>query len=152
MALDFHQYPYVHRVPERDDLDPPYAPPLQRQDHWEPDIPMMSVSELKTRLSTALNRTNTTLIPNEHRALREALDKLVKEMSEGLVLIIDDYPVPPILSHVEAIPLGANRGIRGNGGSRTRSYRKKRGGSRNKRSLRKRTLRKLRRRKKTHRK
>jgi hypothetical protein len=88
------------------------------------------------------------------------LDKLVNEMSEGQVFINDDYPVPPILSQIEAIPFEENRGIRGNGGSRKRSYRKrsyrkrsyrkKRGGSRRacmrssfkKRSLRKRTLKK----------
>jgi hypothetical protein len=64
-----------------------------------------------------------------------AFDKLVNEMSEGLVLIDDMYEIPLILSQVEAIPLYAKRGIRGNGGSRkrsgihTRSYRM-RGGSR----------------------
>jgi hypothetical protein len=136
--LDFHQHDQ-HDQEEQDfqdfdDLPPPFAP-LQRQDHWEPEIPMMRVSELKERLSAALSRTNTPLASNEKRALREVLDKLVKEMSEGQVLINDDYPVPPILSQVEAIPFEENRGIRGNGGSRKRSYRKrsyrkKRGGSR----------------------
>ena len=131
--LDFHQHD--QDIQDHQDLDdlpdlPPFAP-LQRQDHWEPDIPMMRVSELKERLSAALSRTNTPLASNETRALREALDTLVKEISEGQVLINDDYPVPPILLQIEAIPFGANRGIRGNGGSRTRSMRnKKRGGSR----------------------
>jgi hypothetical protein len=128
--LDFHQHDQEGQdFQDFDDLPPPFAPPLQRQGHWEPEIPMMRVSELKERLSAALNRTNTPLASNETRALREALDKLVNEMSEGQVFINDDYPVPPILSRIEAIPFGENRGIRGNGGSR--SYRKKkRGGSR----------------------
>ena len=153
MALDFHQYPDVQEddnLPDLPDLPPPNAPLLQREGYRVPRIP---VSELKTRLSAALSRTNTPLNSNEQRALRVAFDKLVNEMSEGLVLIDDMYEIPLILSQVEAIPLYAKRGIRGNGGSRkrsgirTRSYRM-RGGSRRarmrssfkKRSLRKRTL------------
>jgi hypothetical protein len=85
--LDFHQHDQHDQegqdFQDFDDLPPPFAPPLQRQDHWEPEIPMMRVSELKERLSAALNRTNTPLASNETRALREVLDKLVKEMSEG---------------------------------------------------------------------
>jgi len=126
--LDFHQHD--QDIQDHQDLDdlpdlPPFAP-LQRQDHWEPDIPMMRVSELKERLSAALSRTNTPLASNETRALREVLDKLVKEMSEGQVFINDDYPVPPILLQIEAIPFEENRGIRGNGGSRKRSSIRKR--------------------------
>jgi hypothetical protein len=139
--LDFHQHDQEGQdFQDFDDL-PPFAPPLQRQDHWEPEIPMMRVSELKERLSAALNRTNTPLASNETRALREVLDKLVNEMSEGQVLINDDYPVPPILLQIEAIPFEENRGIRGNGGSRKRSYRKR---SYRKRSYRKRSYRKKR--------
>jgi hypothetical protein len=170
--LDFHQYDQDHQdhqdhqdLPDLPDL-PPFAP-LQRQDHWEPEIPMMRVSELKERLSAALNRTNTPLTFSEREDLRAALDGL----TEAHVRMNDDYPVPPILSRIEAIPFEENRGIRGNGGSRKRSYRKrsyrkrssickrsyrkrsyrkKRGGSRRacmrssfkKRSLRKRTLKK----------
>lgn len=132
MALDFHHYPDVQDnqdiqgVQYIDDIPPPYAPPLQRAEHWEPDeVPRAPVSELKTRLSAALSRRNTPLTSNEQMALREALDKLVKEMSEGRVLIDDLYDIPLILSQVEAIAIGENRGIRGNGGSRKRSYRKK---------------------------
>jgi hypothetical protein len=162
MALDFRQYnPDIHGVPDLPglpDLPPPNAPLLQREGYRVPRIP---VSELKTRLSAALSRTNTPLNSNEQRALRVALDKLVNEMSEGLVLIDDMYEIPLILSQVEAIPLYAKRGIRGNGGSRKRSgihtssYRM-RGGSRkrslSKRSGHKRTLRKTLRMRKTHRK
>ena len=131
MALDFHHYPAVQDNQDNqdiqgvqyiDDLPPPYAPPLRREGY---QVPMAPVSELKTRLSAALNRTNTPLTSNEQRALREALDKLVKEMSEGRILIDDLYDIPLILSQVEAIPIDENRGIRGNGGSRKRSYRKK---------------------------
>lgn len=107
---------------------------------------MAPVSELKTRLSAALNRTNTPLTSNEQRALRVALDKLVKEMSEGWVLIDDMYDIPLILSQVESIPFGAKRGIRGNGGSRRcrntkRTLRKKKRTLRNKkRTLKKRSF------------
>jgi hypothetical protein len=68
------------------------------------------------------------------------LDKLVKEMSEGQVFINDDYPVPPILLQIEAIPLYANRGIRGNGGSRR--YRNKRTLRKKKSSMSKRSFKK----------
>ena len=125
MDLDFHQHDQeVQDLPDLPDLPPPFAPPLQRQDHWEPDIPMMRVSELKPRLSAALHRTNTPLTFSEREDLRAALDGL----SEAHVRMNDDYPVPPILSRIEAIPFGENRGFIGNGGSRKRN--KKRGGSR----------------------
>ena len=141
MALDFHYHPDVQDVqdiPDVEDLPdlPPFAPQLRREEHWEPEIPRMRVSELKQRLTAALSRTNTPLTSNEQRALREALDKLVKEMSEGWVLIDDMYEIPLILSQVEAITLGAKRGIRGNGGSR-RCRNKKRTLRKKKRTLRK---------------
>jgi hypothetical protein len=142
MALDFHYHPDVQDNQDNqdiqgvqyiDDIPPPYAPPLRREGY---QVPMAPVSELKTRLSAALSRTNTPLTSNEQRALREALDKLVKEMSEGWVLIDDMYEIPLILSQVEAIPPGAKRGIRGNGGSR-RCRNKKRTLRKKKRTLRK---------------
>ena len=153
MALDFHYYPDVQDNQDNQDvqyIEPPYAPPLQRAERWEHDeVPMAPVSELKARLSAALSRTNTPLTLDEESAIREELVELSKEH----VLMDDMYEIPLILSQIEGIPIGKNRGIRGNGGSRTRSYRnKKRGGSRMKRSYRnkKRTLRI--RKKRTHRK
>jgi len=123
----------IHGAP---DLPPLYElPPLQREGYQVPRAP---VSEVKTRLSDALNRTNTPLTSNEQRALRVTLDKLVKEMSEGRVLIDDRYEIPLILSQVEAIPLYAKRGIRGNGGSRCRNkkctHRKRSGSCKRKRN------------------
>lgn len=136
--LDFHQHDQEGQdFQDFDDLPPPFAPPIQRQDHWEPDIHMMRVSELKPRLSAALSRTNTPLTFSEREDLRAALDGL----SEAHVRMNDDYPVPPILSRIEAIPFGENRGFIGNGGSR--SYRKRT--HRNKRSEKKRSY------KRTHR-
>ena len=125
MALDFHHYPDNQDIQDVEDLPdlPPFAPQLRREEHWEPLPDMRPAREVKERLSAALNRTNTPLTSNEQRALREALDKLVKEMSEGRILIDDLYDIPLILSQVEAIPIDENRGIRGNGGSRR--YRKK---------------------------
>jgi hypothetical protein len=155
MALDFHYYPDVQDNQDNQDnqdiqdvqyIEPPYAPPLRM---GNPYVPMAPVSELKARLSAALSRTNTPLTLDEKSALREALVELSKEH----VLMDDMYEIPLILSQIEGIPIGKNRGIIGNGGSRTRSYRnKKRGGSRMKRSYRnkKRTLRI--RKKRTHRK
>ena len=138
--LDFHHQD-VQDFPDLPDL-PPFAPQLRREGHWEPEIPMMRVSELKSRLSAALNRTNTPLTFSEREDIRAALDGL----SEAHVRMNDDYPVPPILSRIEAIPFGENRGFIGNGGrmQKKRTLRKKR--------MRK-TLRKLRKlRKRTHRK
>jgi len=145
--LDFHQHDQeVQDFQDFDDLPPPFAPPLQRQNHWEPDIHMMRVSELKPRLSAALSRTNTPLTFSEREDLRAALDGL----SEAHVRMNDDYPVPPILSRIEAIPFGENRGFIGNGGRNKRSNKR----SEKKRSSRMRSSRKRsgsHKRKKTHR-
>ena len=141
MALDFHYHPDVQDNQDNqdiqgvqyiDDIPPPYAPPLQRAEHWEPEIPRMRVSELKTRLSAALNRTNTPLTFNEKRDLRVALD----DVSKPHVRMDDEYDIPDILSRVESIPFRAKRGIRGNGGSR-RCRNKKRTLRKKKRTLRK---------------
>ena len=140
MALDFHYHPDVQDNQDNqdiqgvqyiDDIPPPYAPPLQRAEHWEPEIPRMRVSELKTRLSAALNRTNTPLTFNEKRDLRVALD----DVSKPHVRMDDEYDIPDILSQVESIPFRAKRGIRGNGGSR-RCRNKKRTLRKKKRTLR----------------
>ena len=119
MALDFHYHPDVpdvQDIPDVEDLPdlPPFAPQLRREEHWEPEIPRMRVSELKQRLTAALNRTNTPLTFNEKRDLRVALD----DVSKPHVRMDDEYDIPDILPQVESIPFGAKRGIRGNGGSR----------------------------------
>jgi len=140
MALDFRYHPDVQDIPDIqdvEDLPPPYAPPLRREGHWEPEIPRMRVSELKQRLTAALNRTNTPLTFNEKRDLRVALD----DVSKPHVRMDDEYDIPDILPRVESIPFRAKRGIRGNGGSR-RCRNKKRTLRKKKRTLRKRSLKK----------
>ena len=137
MALDFHYHPDVQDVQDVDDLPdlPPHAPQLRREG-WEPLPDMRPAREIKERLSAALSRTNTPLTRVEQQRLRVELNA-VKDAP-----IDDDYPVPPILNEVEAIPIGANRGIIGNGGGR-----------KSKRTRRNKTLRKrTRRMRKTHRK
>ena len=141
MALDFHYHPDVQDNQDNqdiqgvqyiDDIPPPYAPPLRREGY---QVPMAPVSELKTRLSAALNRTNTPFTFNEKRDLRVALD----DVSKPHVRMDDEYDIPDILPRVESIPFGAKRGIRGNGGSR-RCRNKKRTLRKKKRSLKKRSF------------
>jgi len=137
MALDFHYHPDVQDIQDVDDLPdlPPHAPQLRREG-WEPLPDMRPAREIKERLSAALSRTNTPLTRVEQQRLRVELNA-VKNAP-----IDDNYPVPPILNEVEAIPIGANRGIIGNGGGR-----------KSKRTRRNKTLRKrTRRMRKTHRK
>ena len=136
-AQDFQDFP---DLPDLPDL-PPHAPQLRREGHWEPEeIPRMRVSELKQRLTAALHRTNTPLTFKEKEDIRAVLD----DVSQPHVRMDDEYEIPNILPRVESIPLGANRGIIGNGGARKKRMRSLRKKSLRKtlRALRKRTLRK----------
>ena len=146
MALDFRYHPDVQDIqdvqdiPDVEDLPdlPPFAPQLRREGHWEPEeAPRMRVSELKQRLTAALNRTNTPLTFNEKRDIRVALD----DVSKPHVRMDDEYDIPEILPRVESIPFRAKRGIRGNGGSR-RCRNKKRTLRKKKRTLKKRSFKK----------
>ena len=145
MALDFRYHPDVQDIPDIQDIQgvedlpdlPPFAPQLRREGHWEPEIPRMRVSELKQRLTAALNRTNTPLTFNEKRDIRVALD----DVSKPHVRMDDEYDIPEILPRVESIPFRAKRGIRGNGGSR-RCRNKKRTLRKKKRTLKKRSFKK----------